>query len=116
MSIGNTTPAATESVIEAVLIKCSKGLDPTTDFKVLEVIQLVKQIEHPRTKCWKVVVSYICRDFMENDALYPPGWCHRKFFSPMQNRNPAKQPRKDQDIVQEILDERTEEDSWSGWT
>ena len=43
---------------------------------------------------------------MENDALYPPGWCHRKFFAPRQNRNPAKQPRKDDDIVQEVIDEQ----------
>ena len=89
-----------------MLIKCTKGLDSSTDFKVLEVVQLAKQIEHPRTKCWKVVVSYKYREFMENDALYPPGWCHRKFFAPRQNRNPAKQPRKDDDIVQEVIDEQ----------
>ena len=104
--IGNTTPAATESIVEAVLIKCAKGIEATTDLKVLEVVQLAKQIENPRTKCWKVVVPYKYKELMENDALYPPGWCHRKFFSPRQNRNSAKQPRKDDSIVQVVIDEQ----------
>ena len=82
--VGNTTPAATESIVEAVLVKCAKGLEPQTEFKVLEVVQLAKQIENPRTKCWKVVVPFKFKELVENDQMYPPGWCHRKFFSPRQ--------------------------------
>jgi hypothetical protein len=104
--IGNTTPAATEGIVEAVLMKCAKGLDAQTEFKVLEVVQLAKQIEKPRTKCWKVVIPYKFKDMMEKDELYPPGWCHRKFFSPRQTANPAKQARKDDGIVQEVIQEQ----------
>ena len=104
--IGNTTPAATEGIVEAVLMKCAKGLDAQTEFKVLEVVQLAKQIEKPRTKCWKVVIPYKFKDMMEKDELYPPGWCHRKFFSPRQTANPAKQARKDDGIVQEVIKEQ----------
>ena len=43
---------------------------------------------------------------MEKDELYPPGWCHRKFFSPRQTANPAKQARKDDGIVQEVIQEQ----------
>ena len=96
----------TESIVEAVLAKCAKGLEPTTDFKVVEVVQLAKQIENPRTKCWKVVVPYKFKQMTENDKMYPPGWCHRKFFAPRQSTNPAKQARKDDGIVQEVIQEQ----------
>ena len=104
--VGNTTPAATESIVEAVLVKCAKGLEPLTEFKVLQVVQLAKQIENPRTKCWKVVVPYKFKEMMENNQMYPPGWCHRKFFAPRQAGNPAKQARKDDGIVQEVIKEQ----------
>ena len=38
--------------------------------------------------------------------MYPPGWCHRKFFAPRQSGNPAKQARKDDGIVQEVIKEQ----------
>ena len=41
---------------------------------------------------------------MEKDELYHAGWCVRKFFAP--RRNPAKQPRTDEGIVQEVLREK----------
>ena len=104
--IGNTTPAATEEVVQAVLIKCSKGLESQPELQVLKVEQLAKHIENPRTKCWKVIVPYKFKDLMEKDALYPAGLCHRKFFSPRRFGNPAKQPRTDEGIVQEVIKEQ----------
>ena len=41
---------------------------------------------------------------MEKDELYPAGWCNRKFFAP--RRNPPKQPRTDEGIVQVVLKEK----------
>ena len=104
--VGNTTPA-----VKAVLMKCAKGVDTNTQFKVLEVVQLAKHIENPRTKCWKVVVPYKCKDIMEKDDMYPAGWCHRKFFFPRSSGHPSKQLRKDDQIVQDVIQEqqRTEE-------
>ena len=104
--IGNTTPAATEEIVKNVLIKCAKGIDSNTEFKVVEVVQLAKQIENPRNKCWKVVIPYKFKALMERDDMYPAGWCHRKFFAPRRSGNPAKQPRKDDAIVQEVMQEQ----------
>jgi hypothetical protein len=104
--IGNTTPAATEEIVAAVLIKCAKGLDANTEFKVVGVEQLAKQVENPRTKCWKVVIPYKFKDMMEKDEMYPAGWCHRKFFAPRRSGNPAKQPRKEDSLVQEVIQEQ----------
>ena len=102
--IGNTTPAATEEIVESVLMKCAKGIESNTEFKVVKVEQLAKQIENPRNKCWKVLIPYRFKALMERDDMYPAGWCHRKFFAP--RNNPAKQPRKDDAIVQEVIQEQ----------
>ena len=51
------------------------------------------------------MVPYKFKELMEKDELYPPGWCHRKFFAPKQPKNTAKQPRKDSGIVEEVLRE-----------
>ena len=50
------------------------------------------------------MVGYKFKELMEKDELYPAGWCHRKLFAPC--RNPAKQPRTDEGIVQEVLREK----------
>ena len=89
--------------------QCAKGLDPDTNFTnftVLQVVQLAKHIENPRTKCWKVVVPYKYKDLMEKDNMYPAGWCHRKFFAPRRSDHPAKQPRRDDSLVQEVIKEQ----------
>ena len=103
--VGNTTPAATEEVVKAVLIKCAKALEPQTDFCVVEVVQLAQHIDNPRTKCWKVVIPHKFKDIIEKDELYPSGWCHRKFFAPRSGQ-PAKQARKDEAVVQEAIKEQ----------
>ena len=104
--IGNTTPSASKEVVGAVLMKCAKGLEPSVNLEVLEVVQLATHIENPRTKCWKIVVPYKFKEIMENDSLYPSGWCHRKFFSPRYKKNPAKHSRKEDDIVEEVIKEQ----------
>ena len=50
--------------------------------------------------------------------MYPAGWCHRKFFAPrnsvdpakQNSGNPAKQPRKDAGVVDEVLKEQQRRD------
>ena len=42
--------------------------------------------------------------------MYPSGWCHRKFFAPRKSANPAKQPRRDEDIIQEVIKEQQRKD------
>ena len=103
--VGNTTPEATEEIVSEVLVRCAKGVEASTDFRILEVEQLAKHITDPRTKCWKVVVPFKYRELMEKSEMYPPGWCHRKFFAPRKSANPAKQPRKEDNIVQQVLQE-----------
>ena len=104
--VGNTTPAANVDIIKAVLIKCAKAVHTDTEFNVLKVEQLAKHIENPRTKCWKVVIPYKFKDLLEKDEMYPSGWCHRKFFAPRSSGHPAKQQRKDEGVVQQVIQEQ----------
>ena len=73
---------------------------------MLEVVHLAKQIENPRTKCWKVVVPYKFKEMMEKDKMYPTGWCHRKFFAPRRSDHVTKQPRREDSIVQDVIKEQ----------
>ena len=57
-----------------------------------------------------MVVPYKFKDMVEKDGMYPPGWCHRKFFAPRYSPNPAKEPRKDDGIVQEKIREKQREE------
>ena len=104
--VGNTTPAATEDIVKAVLVKCARGIEADTQFNVVKVTQLAKHIENPRTKCWKVAIPYKFREMMDKDEMYPTGWCHRKFFAPRRTDNPSKQPRKEDSVVQEAIKEQ----------
>ena len=104
--VGNTTPDATDSIISEVLVRCAKGIESNTEFKVLKVEQLAKHITEARTLCWKVVVPFRFKEMMEKSEMYPPGWCHRKFFAPRRSPNPAKQPRKEDSIVQQVIQEQ----------
>ena len=45
-------------------------------------------------------------DNVGKSEMYPPGWCHRKFFAPRRSPNPAKQPRKEDSIVQQVIQEQ----------
>ena len=103
--VGNTTPRASKEIIEAVMIKCARAIQPEGKLSVLEVQQLATQLVNPRTKSWKVVVAYKHKDLMEMDNMYPPGWTHRKYFGARTAKdNPAKHARKD-DIVLAVIDE-----------
>ena len=85
--VGNTTPRATAEIIGSVLTNFAKGVEPTTSFKVLEVVQLATHLENPRTKSWKVLVPYKFKQLMEQDTMYPSGWVHRKFFGARKAKN-----------------------------
>ena len=52
--------------------------------------------ENPRTKCWKVEVSFRFKDIMEKDEVYTTGWKHRKLFGSRNARD--KRPRTDQTV------------------
>ena len=78
--IGNTTGRAEKEDINEVLMKCAENLDPHKTFEVLD-IELLTKVENPRSKCWKVVVPYHCREIMEKPEMFPPGWRHRRFYS-----------------------------------
>ena len=94
------------SIVAEVLTRCAKGLEPSTGFSVVKVEPLAKHIVDPRTKCWKVVVPFKFKEMMERSEMYPPGWCHRKFFAPRKSPNPAKQPRTEDSIVQQVIKEQ----------
>ena len=105
--MGNTTTRATKDIIASVLMKCAKGLEPSTLFNVVDVEQLAVHLVNPRTKCWKVVVPYKYKQLMEKDELYPSGWTHRKFFGPRKAKeNPVKHARMDDQLVSEVLKEQ----------
>ena len=104
--VGNTTPDATESIVAEVLVRCAKGLEPNTEFQVLKVEQLAKHIVDARTKSWKVVVPFKFKELMDKSEMFPPGWCHRKFFAPRKSPNPAKQPRREDSIVQQVIQDQ----------
>ena len=89
-----------------MLVRCAKGIESNTEFKIVKVEQLAKHITDARTKCWKVVVPFKFKEMMEKNEMYPPGWCHRKFFAPRRSPNPAKQPRKEDNIVQQVIQDQ----------
>ena len=89
------------------MAKCAKAIQPETNFCVLEVQQLATHLVNPRTKSWKIVVPYKYKQLMEMDQMYPPGWSHRKYFGARQAKdNPAKHPRKDDTLVDEVMQEQ----------
>ena len=92
------------------MTKCAKGVEPNTAFKVLEVVQLATHLVNPRTKSWKVLIPYKFKQLMEQDDMYHTGWVHRKFFGARKAKeNSAKQPRLDDQLVQEHLQEQERE-------
>ena len=49
-----------------------------------------------------MTVPYACRDIMDNVALYPPGWTHRAYFAPRQEKN--KKARAGQEQEGSVVD------------
>ena len=80
--VGNTNPRATDEIVKAVLLKCADNLPEKPELKIIDVKLLTnpERDPHPRFKSWKVTVPYSCKSLMENDAFYPSGWTHRKYF------------------------------------
>ena len=80
--VGNTNPRATEEIIKKVLIKCAERMPEKPELKILEVKLLTNPVRdpNPRFKSWMVRVPYAFRDLMENNAFYPDGWTHRKYY------------------------------------
>ena len=68
--------------IKKVMIKCAERMPEKPELKILEVKLLTNPVRdpHPRFKSWMVRVPYAFRDLMENNAFYPDGWTHRKYY------------------------------------
>ena len=85
--VGNTGQEMTPELVKEALRMCAAALPGTATLEVLKVDQINSHLQHARTRAWKVTVPYACRDIMDNVALYPPGWTHRAYFAPRQDRN-----------------------------
>ena len=102
--VGNTPGKASSDVIKKVLEKCSEPLISDGQL-VVEDIELLTQVENPRTKCWRIVVPYKYKNVMENPELYPDGWRYRKFFGSRKVQERAKHPRIEGSIVEAVMKE-----------
>ena len=71
------------------------------DILQVEEIELLTQVENPRTKCWRIVVPFKYMSVMEN----PDGWRYRKFFGSRKVHEKNKQPRLEENIVDEVMRE-----------
>ena len=80
--VGNTNPRATEEIIKRVLVKCAEKMPDGPKLEILEVKLLTNpdRDPNPRFKSWMVKVPYAFKNLMEEDAFYPNGWSHRKYF------------------------------------
>ena len=80
--VGNTNPRATDDIIKKVLIKCAEKMPENPKLEIIEVKLLTnpERDPNPRFKSWMVRVPYSFKSLVENDAFYPNGWSHRKFF------------------------------------
>ena len=80
--VGNTNPKATEDIIKRVLIKCAEKMPEKPQLEVLEIKLLTnpERDPNPRFKSWMVRVPYRFKTLLEDDAFYPSGWSHRKYF------------------------------------
>jgi hypothetical protein len=63
-------------------MKCAEKMLDKPKLDILEVKLLTNPARdpNPRFKSWMVRVPYSCKALMENDAFYPDGWSHRKYF------------------------------------
>ena len=81
----------TEEDIKEILKLCaddaksSEGNEALEDFSVKDVKCLTRpEIEHPRTKCWRVAIPFKFKDYIKSDLAFPAGWSHRPFYPPKQ--------------------------------
>ena len=107
--IGNTPGKASKDVIKKVLQKCSEPLLAGGEPLEVEELELLTQVDNPRTKCWRIVVPYKFMSLMENPELYPEGWRHRRFFGTRKVQEKSKQPRLDNNVVDDIMKEVEQE-------
>ena len=74
---------------------------------MLDVKCLTHGIDNPRTKSWRVMVPYKCKELMEKNDLYPEGWTYRKLFAPRTvnqgTGGAAKKPRQDEELIGQLL-------------
>ena len=74
--IGNTHPDTDEAKIKEVLVKCGSIVQgdnkPDIELKVdnLKAVCLKSKIENPRTKCWKVTVPHVWREFLRKEDFF----------------------------------------------
>ena len=80
--VGNTGQDMTPALVKEALMMCAAVLPggPTLG------VQINSHLQNARTRAWKLTVPYRCREIVENGALYPPGWTHRAYFAPRQDR------------------------------
>ena len=100
--IGNTEQRVTPDIVVKAMKLCGVGLPGADKLEVLKVEQINSHLQHVRTRAWKVTVPYSCREIMDNAALYPPGWTHRAYFAPRQDR--SKRPRAGQQQGLSVVD------------
>ena len=103
--VGNTPQGTTPELVKEALRLCAAGLPGGSALEVLEVDQINSHLQHARTRAWKVTVPYACRELMDNVALYPPGWTHRAYFAPRQERSKRLRPGQEQGrgVVETLL-------------
>ena len=101
--IGNTHPETNEDNVKEVLVKCASIIQgdnkPDVELKVdnLKAVCLNSKVEDPRTRCWKVTVPHVWREFLRKDEFYPRGWSHRPFHhgGGRKQQDGNKRPRQD---------------------
>ena len=100
--VGNTPQRVTEDIVAKALKLCAAGLPGAPALEVIKVEQINSHLQQARTKAWKVTVPYSCREVMDNKELYPPGWTHRAYFAPRQEKN--KKARSGQEQEGSVVD------------
>ena len=83
--VGNTGQDMTPALVKEALMMCAAVLPGGPTLEVLGV-QINSHLQNARTWAWKLTVPYRCSEIVENGALYPPGWTHRAYFAPRQDR------------------------------
>ena len=80
--VGNTNPRATDEIIKRVLVKCAEKMPDGPKLEILEVKLLTNpdRDPNPRFISWMVKVPYAFKNLMVDDAFYPSGCSHRKYF------------------------------------
>ena len=107
--VGNTPQGTTKETVKQALMMCAGVLPGGSALEVLEVEQINSHLQHARTRAWKVTVPYGCREIMDNGAVYPPGWTHRAYFAPRQDRTKRARAGGEQERAPVASQEEVEE-------